>query len=301
MSRLSCSRESINSGEQMFGTAPRVDVWLLIEYGGVWGRKAFPASSIPDAAKNLLGGWLNAIPNSRLQLIKRRRNSEEGLKFYVAASSEREPKLFEFTIAGYADLLGFDIGKILCGVPTPATTGEGGNIFAVCAHGSHDACCGTLGAPVYLEAERGGNPVWQSTHLGGHRFAPTLVCLPEGIYHGRVSQDGVCSLMSRHKKGLITPQSYRGRSCYSAEAQAAEFFLRRETGLMGLSEFRLIKSQRAGDSEWTMEFGASGGGIYNIRIGRNSSALKLITSCGDDEKSPVAQFELLDFRIGNSL
>ena len=54
-------------------------------------------------------------------------------------------------------------------------------VYLVCTNGRHDRCCATYGAaagpgPAAATAEL----VWESSHVGGDRFAGNLVCLPGG-------------------------------------------------------------------------------------------------------------------------
>jgi hypothetical protein len=61
----------------------------------------------------------------------------------------------------------------------------------VCTHGSRDICCGKFGYPVYdllrrRHAARGELRVWRTSHIGGHRFAPTMIDYPEGRYWGHL-------------------------------------------------------------------------------------------------------------------
>ena len=37
-----------------------------------------------------------------------------------------------------------------------------------------------------LATDHGGR-TWECTHLGGHRFAGNMVCLPDGVVYGRVT------------------------------------------------------------------------------------------------------------------
>ncbi|MEL6604928.1 MAG: sucrase ferredoxin [Cyanobacteria bacterium J06614_10] len=56
----------------------------------------------------------------------------------------------------------------------------------VCTHGMRDKCCARFGQPLFREArhlsEQGQLPntrIWQASHIGGHRFAPTAITLPD--------------------------------------------------------------------------------------------------------------------------
>ncbi len=59
----------------------------------------------------------------------------------------------------------------------------------VCTHSQVDLACGKFGTPLYRQlrkeyasASARQLRVWQSTHFGGHQFAPTLVDLPHGHF-----------------------------------------------------------------------------------------------------------------------
>ena len=94
---------------------------------------------------------------------------------------------------------------------------SGGRDLLVCTHGSHDACCGKFGYPVY-ETLRHGDAgasekqlrVWRTSHIGGHRFAPTLIDFPEGRYWGHLEPDALEKVVLR--KGPVSElgRFYRG-------------------------------------------------------------------------------------------
>ena len=102
----------------------------------------------------------------------------------------------------------------------------------VCTHGARDACCGKFGYPLFCEfveastqRAAGSTPlrVWRTSHLGGHRFAPTLIDLPSGRMYGRMAAgdaqaviDGGAKLRER------LPSIYRGRCALPEAAQLVE-------------------------------------------------------------------------------
>ena len=59
---IPCSTASLEAGEGLFGTAPRVDTYFLLEYSGVWEAKAFEQSSLPEVVKAYLGSLLKRFP-----------------------------------------------------------------------------------------------------------------------------------------------------------------------------------------------------------------------------------------------
>lgn len=87
----------------------------------------------------------------------------------------------------------------------------------VCTHGSNDVCCGKFGYPIYDElrygyaAESGGSlRVWRTSHIGGHRFAPTLIDFPEGRYWGHLEPWAPQKLVLRNGPVSELAAFYRG-------------------------------------------------------------------------------------------
>ena len=289
-----CSELSMNAKEEMFGTVPRVDVWFLLEYREAWAEKAFPSSNIPENVKKHLSNCLKSIPNSRLQLIKRHDRASDLIKFYLGVSDEIEPRLFEFNLSIYEDLLELDIPKTLDG----SSFLRKDPLILVCAHGTHDTCCGKFGVPVYMEALKyeSGFMAWQCTHLGGHRFAANILCLPHGIYYGRVRESDADDLIKEYQSQRIYLENYRGRSCYSNEAQAAEYFLRMKTGTKEISAFRIKKTKKDGDNSVIEFLSPTNGKTHFVHIQTDKSAISNITSCKDKDKSPIAQYKLIEYK-----
>jgi len=294
MHKFFCSELSIKAKEEMFGTVPRVGVWFLLEYRQAWAVKAFPSSNIPDKVKRHLSNYLESIPNSRLQLIKRHDRSSDLIKFYIGVSDEIKPRLFEFNLSHYEDLLEFDIPKIL----DRSSFLRKDPLILICTHGTHDTCCGNFGVLVYMEAIKYENEfmTWQCTHLGGHRFAANLLCLPHGIYYGRVREENVIKLINDYQNQLVDLENYRGRSCYNNETQAAEYFLRMQTGIKEISAFRIKKTKKDGDNSVIEFLSPTNGKTHFVHIQTDKSAISNITSCKDKDKSPIAQYKLIEYK-----
>ena len=109
--------------------------------------------------------------------------------------------------------------------PASAAVDPDGPILAVCTNSSRDLCCGLDGrALVNALADEAG--LWECSHLGGHRFAPTALHVPSGLVYGRLTEPVARRVMSqgRHTGGPDTESVawLRGRSALEAPAQAAE-------------------------------------------------------------------------------
>jgi len=292
---MPCYKSSLESKEAMYGTAPRVDAWFLLEYRGHWSGKAYKDSKIPKAVKSFLNKELKALPNSRLQLIKKHENRHKQLKFYLAVSHETDPRLYEFRLNNYKDLLSLNIKKILKSEEHISNE----KIFILCTNGEYDRCCGKLGMPVYLDIAGGkyGTQTWETNHIGGHRFASTFVCFPDGLVYGRVREGKAAEeLIKQYENGEVNISSYRGRSCHKNEVQAAEYYLREKTGVSEISAF-IFNNSKKDAKKYTVDFlSQSDNKTQRIKIRRDKNAVKIIKSCGDKDSS-IPQYTLLDHRV----
>jgi len=158
-----CSLDSLEAEEAMYGTATTVETWLVLEYGGRWSGDAFRDSRIPDAVKTSINGYLETLPNSRLQLIKKQERDKDGIKLFIARSGEKNTSLSEITLGGYEELLDCDMASLI----ENSDFRRNAPLFLICTNGEYDQCCGKFGMPVYMEAAAGthGGNTWQSTHL----------------------------------------------------------------------------------------------------------------------------------------
>lgn len=286
-----CSLMSSAAREHLYGTALEVRNWFLLEYPEAWKKDALAESSLPEEVKERLGGFCSSFGESRIQLIGSGGRFRDGkIGFYYASSSEFSPKLYRFDLGRYDDLLDLDIAKL-------AETGEierfasDEKLVLVCTHGARDGCCAALGSPVFREiSARRGISAWRTTHVGAHRFAANLVMLPEGIYYGRVTPENLDEVLSSHLRGEIFLDCYRGRSCFSQTSQVSDYFLRKETGRLGIYDIRWeFEKDRA---EYTaVEFGVEGEStVYSVNTVVMNQALKIRTSCGDSGISELPQF-----------
>src|SRR5918999_3386419 len=176
-----CAEISAEAAEPLSATASRIDHWLLVEYRGLWGRDVLGSSVLSERVKASLRQQLDALPRARLLFIRRpERRAHERRAVYLARSTEASPSLLGLEIEHAEELATLDVAASAQPVDHP--------LLVVCTHGKRDRCCARYGRPLYdrMRDEADDDWVWQSTHVGGDRFAGNLVCLPHGIYFGRV-------------------------------------------------------------------------------------------------------------------
>ncbi len=82
----------------------------------------------------------------------------------------------------------------------------------VCGHGSRDVCCGRLGPRLVADLDDVPDEVslWRSSHLGGHRYAPTALSFPEGAYWGFLDPPTLRAVLHRDPEPATIIDHYRG-------------------------------------------------------------------------------------------
>lgn len=292
-----CADFSRNKDEQLFGTVKPSATWFLLEYDARWEPHAFRESAVPDAVKRHLLALVDSDSTTRVQVIRQKpRLAPEGIAFYVALARETGPVLYRFHLAQYDDLLALDIGAICAQDGRYDAQRVAGPLFMVCTHGRRDFCCARYGVPVYeCLAVRGDAAVWQTSHVGGHRFAANVVCLPEGIVYGRVDADRAPVLVDAYRAGHLAPDLLRGRSVYPRHVQAAEALLRLETGLTERDVLRFLPG--GAEDRLTVRFESrEDGAIHTVRLAE-APPQHVLASCGDAAVTPQRQYSLVRHTI----
>jgi hypothetical protein len=254
--RPSCSSLSRAFQEEQAGTASRYRFWLMVEQQGPWGHQALLESRFPAEAGRRLRS-LEGRLGLRTLLIKRRdRPAPERRQCFAAFTGRKDRRLVTFEVGDPADLLDLDLPALVRRRFRGLGEEVAGPLFLVCTHGKHDACCARHGAPLYRAlAGEGDGAVWEATHVGGDRFAGNLVCFPHGMYFGRVVPAEAPALTRAYARGEVVLDRYRGRSAFSPPIQAAEHFLRRDTGLLGVDAL-VLTGHRADGNAHSVEFRA---------------------------------------------
>jgi hypothetical protein len=302
---MTCAEESRALEETPAGTFKPADTFFLIEsnlpdYGG-WGGGAVKAAS----SAGEFAPYLRHLQRARrAKILFIRRPQGDAKNFFIALTNQPEPKIYHTVLDDYADLLKLELASLSEDSAPRIKRREMRKItelYTVCANGRHDPCCAAYGAPVYqqLAGYAGADRVWQTTHIGGHRMAATLIAFPQGIVYGHVDPHDVESLLMNHRAGYILTHKYRGRGCYPGQqldeaahlaAGAAEAFIRDRTRKYSLNDLRLLTVLDLGDDRRRVSFSDGAGGTYSAEVGTRMSAPRL-TSCGDEPK-PMPQHEV---------
>ncbi|MFP5072671.1 sucrase ferredoxin [Pseudonocardia nantongensis] len=104
-------------------------------------------------------------------------------------------------------------------------------VLFVCGHGGRDRCCVIEGRPLAAELAGSGVDVWECSHLGGHRFAPTALVLPSGYAYGRLDVSATLTAFDAARAGEMELGRCRGRTTWPGPGQVAELVVRATVGI----------------------------------------------------------------------
>jgi hypothetical protein len=298
-----CSDLSREAGESMVGTAATVETWFLLEYEGVWHAKATEENDLPRAVQNWLKEQLSSVGDGRLQFIKQDRSvGREGISFFVALPREVGPSCYHFQLDAYEDLLELDVKAIASGDSAYDEFIQPESLYLVCTNGKRDRCCARSGLALFHGlVEYAGEAVWQSTHLGGHRFAPTLLTIPDGAYYGRLTPADLDSFVRSQQDGQLYLDKLRGLCYYDKVTQAADQFLRQKTGLLERSAYRLSGSRRLDEWHWAVTFVSPElGEVHQLTLAQKLSAAEHVVSCSPLKTKAVSHFQFVNHEISEA-
>jgi hypothetical protein len=296
--RAFCANVSNESAEPLAATASRIDHWILVEYRGAWNRQVLGGSLLAPELKAHVRAQLRALGKARLLFVKKpERRGYARRQLFYGCSKPGEERFFALEFDRHDDLLGLDLAAALAGKDVIGAPVEH-PLFVVCTHGKRDRCCAKYGQPLYDELRDEGDSdwVWQSTHVGGDRFAGNVVVLPHGLYYGRVAPGDVRGLLAAQASGRLWLEGYRGRSAYPFAVQAAEQALRVEEGLIGLDDVAVLGWEANGDG-WHVRLQDAAGAVHEVDVAEERAEDAVYLTCGSAARQHACRFVATGRRV----
>ncbi len=271
-----CSLRSEEAGEELAGTASTIRRWLLVEHEGPWGRDALRDARMPSELSAALRSTQERT-GARVLLI-RRPDHDPRIRLACFAVDTREAWLGETTLQRIQDAGALDPSE-----RAPFHT-VSGPLAIVCTHGRRDPCCAVRGRPLAASVASSGL-VWESTHVGGDRFAGNLVLFPHGLYFGRVEPERAAQVIGAYGEGRIVLDLFRGRSSRPMPVQAAEHALRIGLGLDGVDDAVPERIDPESGDVFATTF-ATSAGRYVVRVRRARGTPMRLTCHSALEETP---------------
>lgn len=293
-----CAAGARRVGEPLYATASRVDLWFALEVRGPWPNEVGESLDPNTPAGRALRPLLQAVPRSRVLFIKGAANvPRETFAFYVAVTDEAQSRLYHFELESYAALEKLDLFGVLADDERYAAHREPRPLFLVCTHGTHDRCCAKFGFPTYRELEhREPERVWQCSHVGGDRFAANIVVLPYGLYYGHVDPGDASAILDGADRGHLHLPRLRGRACYPAAVQAAEYLLREGQHETALDAYHLWSHRRQGEVTEAAFLATGHDQLHLVRVEPTPLGGLRFTTCHAAEEKPVVGYRLVEYR-----
>ncbi|MFG3086049.1 sucrase ferredoxin [Streptomyces antibioticus] len=298
-----CATVSRDLDEPLSGTAATASTWLLLEQPGPWGAKALVQSHLDP----VLGRALEAAAQGtgvRVALIRRPgRHADFGTpplrqvyaahtvpgRVWLRSAWTHDPGRLldlDFAALGRGDHRTFDTA--LRGGPH-----TGDPLALVCTNGKRDRCCALLGRPLAAElAASGVEGVWEVTHLGGHRFSPTLLVLPYGYAYGRAEAHTVKEVLHGVQDGRIVLDGCRGSSAWERPGQAAELAVRSAIG-EDAAEALTVVGTHGRAPRWEVTVAHTDGRHWRVTVAQTASQPPREESCGASVLGAPARMDVV--------
>ncbi|MBD2592910.1 sucrase ferredoxin [Nostoc spongiaeforme FACHB-130] len=238
-----CSLVSKANKEDPIGTAITCDHWLIMEAPQPWPQEIYQQN---PTIKSLISAYQELVFKYKIQLkpvliAPDREYSEPGLTrilyYYRPAHLFSKFEKQEFIVPeNQAAALVTAIFQQLIQKPNNLSDfqkyqQQTSHIreLMICTHAQVDLACGRFGNPLYRQLRKqyapisnGNLRVWQSSHFGGHQFAPTLIDLPQGYFWGHLESSVLDLLVEQNNSVLGLRPYYRGWAGLNQLEQIAE-------------------------------------------------------------------------------
>lgn len=287
-----CSDRALDRGDPLEGTAGYGERWFLVEIDGSWGAHAFLDSRLDAGlARQLVarieGAGIRPLAIRRTGRRADERRAESSWRWALVDARPGRESVRWGIVDDPADLIT---------VPLDGSTGVSSDdpVICVCTHARHDQCCAVKGRPVVTALARAyPDETWECSHLGGDRFAATMIVFPHGLLYGQVNASDAIRIVTDYSAGDVTPEFLRGRTSLPNVVQAAEAIARERHGDTAIDAVTLLGAEKRGEV-WTVAFGRNGSTLIIELV--ETLSVPLLSTCSAISAVPVRQFAPHDGR-----
>jgi hypothetical protein len=264
--------------EPLAGTASTLRRWFLVEHGGPWGHDLRDAR-LPDG----VGAALRDVERrARCRVLLIRRPSREPSSGTTCfAVDTADGWIGRAVVDDVSAAPGLDpLDRDAFALPVE------GPVAVVCTHGRRDTCCAERGRPL-AAALAAADPlaVWESSHMGGDRFAANLLVFPLGLMFGHVEPERGPAVLAACSEGRIVLDRFRGRTSDPMAVQAADAAARDRLGLERVADVTPLAYDRDG-ARATVRLAVPGGEAL-VQLERHELPPMRLTCSSTREESPA--------------
>lgn len=290
----SCSEVRLKHGEPLHATAPvRGASWLLVEHPGPWPSAGLPRDLPPDVVRIWEAAAAAGIGCQWIRRVRDRRRSS--MSVFVVGTQPGQGWAEHRLLRDPRELLDLDLLAMAQGHAPRFGAVTEQRIVLVCTHGNRDVCCARYGRSAALGLDRRlPGQVWETTHIGGHRFAANVVALPDGSCHGGVLADDVDHLAAAIAGGRVVPARLRGRVGLPAEVQAADYYARIRCGVLRVDAIVPIGYETVGPGGIVrVDLEIDGRGRYAVHLSPRRIVTAGPASCDEPGTGERTTFDLV--------
>ncbi|WP_293830400.1 sucrase ferredoxin [uncultured Corynebacterium sp.] len=282
MQQLPCSDVEV---EPLPGTAKPGAVYVLFEWPEAWPRDVMGDAALGEELTAKLAPMLEAH-DATLLLIRHptregRNISDHHLYLVFADEAVTEVK----HVDSPDELLELD----LSGPGRNGAERRERPLLLICTHAKRDRCCAAKGRPLLNELHArhpfgpGNDVVWETSHIKGHRFAPTMLLLPWAYSFGRMNIEAADAMLADASEGLYFVPGNRGRGTLGPVEQVAELAVAAEVPGARYGQFEVAAS--GGDSALVTD--TASGQVYEVQLEQRPVS-GVVDSCGKPPKESTA-------------
>jgi hypothetical protein len=277
-----CSEAASERGDPRLGTAPPQRDWLLVEHPAPWPVTAPYGGDLPRELLGALGH-----PGTRTLFV--RRHGRAGAPHRVQG-----PRRWFSLHDGVLRLGHWESPEDLraCTDPHAGETFDG-PLLLVCTHGVHDVCCAVTGRPVAAAlAERWPEATFECSHLGGDRFAPNVLVLPDRACLAGMPPEEAVRVVEAHLAGDTDPRWLRGVAGLLPAEQVAVGTVLERFGPGSSEDLRtqvVDQDGVLGAGRWTVEVVGSAVGAVRVVVdsGREATPARLTCRAVRETRAPT--------------
>ena len=282
MQQLPCSDVEV---EPLPGTAKPGSVYVLFEWPEAWPRDVMGDAALGEELTAKLAPKLEAH-DATLLLIRHptregRNISDHHLYLVFADEAVTEVK----HVDSPDELLELD----LSGPGRNGAERRERPLLLICTHAKRDRCCAAKGRPMVNELHArhpfgpGNDMVWETSHIKGHRFAPTMLLMPWAYSFGRMNVEATDAMLTDASEGLYFVPGNRGRGTLGPVEQVAELAVAAEVPGARYGQFDVDAS----DDGSALVTDTASGQVYEVQLEQRPVS-GVVDSCGKPPKESTA-------------